>query len=52
MDCVRIDVSVSSTSRPRSEVGILYSLHIVPRLSIRGDAVNPVNSTLTRIVRR
>ncbi len=52
MDCAWIDVSVSNTSRPRSEVGILYSLHIVPRLTIRGDAVNPVNGTLTRIVRR
>ena len=52
VDRVRIDVSVCKTPRARPEIGVLYSLHIVPRLSIRGDAVNPVNSTLTRIVRR
>ena len=52
MDRVRIDVSVSKTSRARPEVGVLYFLYIVPRLSIRGDAVNSVHSTLTRIVRR
>jgi len=51
VDCVRIDVGVSKASRARPEVGILYFLHIVPRLSIRGDTVNTVHSTLTRIVR-
>src|SRR5260370_26706286 len=30
----------------------VFALHIVPRLSIRGDAVNSVNGTLSSIVRR
>src|SRR5438105_1759842 len=52
VDRVRIDVGVRKTTRARPEVGVLYFLHIVPRLSVRGDAVNSVHSTLTRIVRR
>src|SRR5438876_9672043 len=52
VDRVRIDVGVGKTTRARPEVSVLYFLHIAPRLSVRGDAVNPVHSTLTRIVRR
>ena len=52
MDRVGIDVSVRKTPRARPEIGVLYFLYIVARFSIRGDAVNAVDSTLSRIVRR
>ena len=52
MDRVGIDVSVRKAPRAWPEIGVLYPLYIVARFSIRGDAVNAVHSTLTRIVRR
>ena len=52
MDRVRIDESVRKSPRTRPEISILHFLYIVPRFSIRGDAVSPVNSPLSRIVRR
>src|SRR5580693_1955152 len=52
MDGARIRKRAVKTTRSRPEIRILYLLHIVPSLSERGDAVSPINSSLTRIVRR
>ena len=52
VDRAAIDECIRKTPRTRPEIGILYFLYIVARLSIRRDAVSTINSTLSRIVRR
>ena len=52
VDRVAIDECIRKTPRTRPEISILHFLYIVARLSIRGDAVSPVNRTLSCIVRR
>src|SRR5712664_4791804 len=52
VDRVCVDECVRQTPRTRPEIRILHSLYIVPRFSVGRDAVSPVNSTLSCIVRR
>ena len=52
VDRAAIDECIRKTPRTRPEIGILHFLYIVTRLSVRGDAVSPVNRTFSRIVRR
>src|SRR5204862_79365 len=52
VDRVWVDESIGKTSRTRPEIGILYSLYVIPRFSIRRYSVSPVNGPLSRIVRR
>ena len=52
MDRAWVDEGIRKTSRTRPEIGILYSLYVIPRFSIRRYSVSPVNGPLSRIVRR
>src|SRR5579859_2442741 len=52
VDCAWIRKRALKTTRSWLEICILYLLHVVPSLSERRDAVSPINSPLSRIVRR
>ena len=52
MDRVSIDECIGKAALTRPEIGVLYFLYIVPRLSECGDAMSPVNGPLSSIVRR